>query len=345
VFHSVPFPLRHLLPTIKNRWIVLIHGMGMTEKSWIDPYAESMAGGALPFDYVLTDLDHPPDSCGLNRGLFHSFCPSTALRLLPSRPLPLWGVLSKSGWGLVTWTQRDSLGPLGVAVDELKRIMECFSSGDRVVFLGHSRGGLIARKFLQERAPGWEKVKAAILLGSPNRGSGIAELTRKTRPLFMFPGFGRMASFVNRGIAGRILENVINYLQDSLGKSAIQELCPGSPLMAAMKSGEQEESRHGIPYFNFAGTSTTYVRLYRILNREPLRTVQAFSLFDGMENFIWGFGPSELQQGRGDGMVSAEKAFLPFARENQRVPINHAQFLIDAEIRKKILDILKIFLE
>ncbi len=320
-------------------WVILIHGMGMTEKSWTDPYAESLAGGALPFDYVLTDLDRPPDHYGATQILFHSFCPSTPLRLIPSHPLPFGEVLSKRGFGLVAWTQRDSLGPLAAAVEELKRIMGRFSSGDRVVLIGHSRGGLIARKFLQERGPGSEKVLGAILMGTPNRGSGIADLIR-IRRMHPFPGFSRIAWALNAGLWGRILGDMVSYIQHSLEKPAIQELCPDSPLMVEMEAGEKEESGGGIPYFNFAGTSTTYVRLYQILNREPLRTVPAFSIFDGMERLIWAFWPPELQQGRGDGLVSAERAFLPFARENERFPINHAQFLIDASIQQRVLAIL-----
>ncbi len=341
MFTSLPFPVRYVPPAKGKSWVILIHGIGMTEKSWTDPYAEILAGGLLPFDYVLTDLVHPPDSFGLNHTVFPGLCPSTPLRLIPSHPIPYWDVLSQSGFGPVTWSQRDPLGPLAAAVEELKSIIDRVSPADGVVLLGHSRGGLIARKFLQERAPGWEKVKGVILLAAPNRGSRIAAFTRLPAQALLLPRFNRRGSSANQGRGGRVLRQILGYLQAFLEKPAIQELCPDSPLMKEMQSWEEAEARCGIPCYNFAGISTTYLRLYQIQSREPLRTVQAFSLFDGLENFFWGFWPPELQQGRGDGLVSAESASLPFARENRRVSINHAQFLIDADVRERVLDILK----
>ncbi len=341
MFTSLSFPVRYVPPAKGKPWVILIHGMGMTEKSWTDPYAENLVGGLFPFDYVLTDLDHSPDSFGLNHTLFHGLCPSTPLRLLPSRPPSYWEILSQSGFGPVTWSQRDPLGPLAAAVEELKAIMYRVSPVDGIVLLGHSRGGLIARKFLQERAPAWEKVKAVILLAAPNRGSRIAAFTRLSAQALLLPGFNRPGSSANQGRGGRVFRQILGYLLAFLEKPGIQELYPDSPLMKEMHSWEEAEARCGIPCYNFAGVSTTYLRLYQILNREPLRTVQAFSLFDGLENFLWGFWPPELQQGRGDGLISAESAVLPFARENRRVSINHAQFLIDADVRERVLDILK----
>ncbi len=339
VFARLPFGVRYVPPVKREIWIVLIHGMGVTERSWTDPYSESMVGGFLPFDYVLTDLNRPPDSLNKGHPVFGSFCLSTPLRMLPSRPSGFWDLLSKAGYGLVTWTQRDSLGPLARGVEELGEILECFSSGDRVVLLGHSRGGLIARKFLQEDGSGSGKVKAVVLLGTPNRGSQIADLARIPRQLFLQPGF---RIFSGRfGAWGSILGRVVDYIRSSLEKPAVRELCPGSPLMVEMKAGELEEGRSGVPYFNFAGTGTTYVRLYQVLSREPLRTVQVFSILDGMENFLRAFWPPELQQGRGDGLVSTEKAFLPFARENRQFHVNHAQFLVHGAIQRRVLDILQ----
>ncbi len=311
----------------------------MTEKSWTDPYAETLAGGLLPFDYVLTALDHPPDSLEGNHLFFRSFCPSTPLRMLPSRPLGFWDMLSKEGYGVVAWTQRDSLGSLTSGAEELEKILECFSSEARVVLLGHSRGGLIARRLLQRQGAPREKVKSGILLGTPNRGSRIADLARIPRQLFLLRGFRIFSG--NLGAWGGIFEQFITYLRTSLDTPAVQELCPGSPLMIEMEEGEPEEGRSGIPYFNFAGTRTTFIRFYQILSREPLRTVQVFSILDGMENFLHAFWPPELQQGRGDGLVSAEKAFLPFARENHQFHINHAQFLVHEAIQNRVLGILQ----
>ena len=41
-------------------WVVLIHGLGMSHRSWVDPFGESLLGGAISFDYVLTDTNPQP---------------------------------------------------------------------------------------------------------------------------------------------------------------------------------------------------------------------------------------------------------------------------------------------
>ena len=114
--------------------------------------------------------------------------------------------------------------------------------------------------------------------------------------------------------------------------------------MVEMEGREGRERTSGIPYFNFVGTSTTYLRVYRVIQRKPLMTVETFSLFDQLEKFLPGeFRVPEMRQGRGDGLVSAERARLLFARENREIPVNHAQFLVHPLVQKRILEILKGF--
>src|SRR5512137_1718981 len=129
-------------------WVVLVHGLGMSHRSWSDPFKETLLGGGLSFDHVLTDLQTPPDLCQFPAA--GRFGCSPPLRLSNPRPLSFWEFLKREGCGIAGWSQEKPLGTIDHAVGELQNLLKEVPQRKKIVLLGHSRGGLVARKYLQD---------------------------------------------------------------------------------------------------------------------------------------------------------------------------------------------------
>ncbi len=312
--------------------MVLIHGLGMSDRSWLDPFGESLLDGAVPFDYVLTDLRLPLSPSRLPAAGILGFSPP--LRLSHPPPLSFWVFLKREGYGILTWSQEKSRGPIDHAVGELQTHLAKIPPRDKKVLLGHSRGGLVARKYLQDRRPGWDRVSGVVLLGVPNHGSRLAKLAGPLAWLSSLLGRGKipLSGALQKGMSGSN-----SFLSRSLSgyarEGGIEELLPGSDFMRRLVSGEGEEKKNRIPYLNLIGTRTDFIRIF-LKSSTPGRTTPILSLFDGLEGILpRPLVPMEIRQGRGDGQVSVRSAWLPWAGKNQLFSVNHAQFLVNAEVQ------------
>jgi hypothetical protein len=200
----------------------------------------------------------------------------------------------------------------------------------------------VARKYLQDRRPGWDSVSAVILLGVPNHGSRIAKLAGPLACLFslLAGGEDRLPVPPQKGKGGSkayLIRNLAAYIREG----GIEELAPRSDFMRRLAAGEGKERKNNIPYFNLIGTRTDFIRIYlRSSQKGPAMPI--FSLFDGLERLLpRTLIPIEIRQGRGDGQVSAASAYLPWAEENRFLPVNHAQFLVNTEVQTKVRTLLK----
>jgi pimeloyl-ACP methyl ester carboxylesterase len=319
-------------------WVILIHGLGMSHRSWTDPFSETLLDGIISFDYVLTDMG--PASSPVK--IFNSKrigC-SPPLRLLKTPPQSFWAFLRKEGYGIITWSQGKPWGRMIYAIEELQTIMADLPYRDKTVLLGHSRGGLIARKFLQEQRPGCERISGIALLGAPNHGSHIGKLAQifSSNPLFGLFGAGKGGrSGIRSGKNQHLLLKLIRNLGDNSRQAAIEELTPRSDFMKELAAREGEELARKVPHFNLIGTRTDFIRLYRLGLAPGSKPRLLFSLLDGLERLV----PRqiilpEIKQGKGDGQVSVKSATLPWAKHNLLLPVNHASFLVNSEVREKI---------
>ncbi|MBP1719890.1 MAG: Alpha/beta hydrolase family protein [Deltaproteobacteria bacterium] len=323
-------------------WVILIHGLGLSRRSWIDPFSESLLGGAISFDYVLTNMHSSPPLSPFSAAPIFGCSPP--MRLAHPAPLSFSEFLKMEGYGILTWSQEKSRGRIEYAVGELQAILEAIPNGEKKVLLGHSRGGLVARKYLQDRRPGWDRISAVLLLGVPNHGSRLAKLAGLLGwPLLSFlfgGGKNRPSSILQKGkseSASFLIRNLAGYSSED----GIEELAPRSIFMRGLASGEGEERKNKIPYCNLIGTRTDFIRIY--LRSSPTgRATPIFSLFDGLERILpRSLIPIEIQQGRGDGQVTIKSAWLPWVERNHLLPVNHAQFLVNSEVQTKVQNFLK----
>lgn len=342
--------------------IVLIHGLGMTEGIWTEPYKGRLLGGLLSFRYVLTDLRHPPLS--LNLG-FHDSEPirkikgitlSKPLDELPNPPEPIWQYLQGQGYDLITWTQRRPSGPLDESVIELDYILRLAKRRfpkRRFVLIGHSRGGLIARRYLDKYYRYKGEIAALITLSTPHYGSRLALFGKALSPILkalalLLPdeiGKVKRESLIKA-------ENLIKRIKEISRGEAISELSPNSGFLRDLR----DEKIDDIYYATFGGTNPTFTRLYILQYDKASYTKkekgfewkviakEIFSIPDILSGLTpKGLIPEELRPGEGDGLVSIRSAHLKCSDERHNLPLNHAMILIDPEVKKRVLEILKKF--
>jgi len=344
----------------KGPIVVLIHGLGMTERVWTDPYKERILGGLLSFRYVLTDIYHHP--LPINLGL-HDHEPkrrirgltlSTPLEDLPDPPESFWQFLEKEGYDLITWTQKRPRGPLKEGVMELDHILRVAKKRfpkRRFVLIGHSRGGLIARGYLNKFYRYNGKIAGLITLSTPHHGSRLASFGRAFAPILK-----AIASLLPDEI-GKVkreslikVEGIIKRIKEISKGEAISELSPNSELLRTLR----DEKREDIYYATFGGTNPTFTRLYLLeydkasyIKRErgfEWRVIgkEIFSIPDILTDFTpTGLIPEELRPGEGDGLVSRKSAHLEWSDERHDLPLNHAMILIDSEVKRRVAGILK----
>lgn len=342
--------------------IVLIHGLGMTEGVWTEPYKGRLLGGLLSFRYVLTDLYNKPLPISLG---FHDSEPkrkvkgitlSKPLEDLPDPPEPLWRYLQNQGYDLITWTQRRPSGPIEEAVNELDYILRIVKKRlprRNFVLIGHSRGGLIARRYLDRFYRFKGEVVGLITLSTPHHGSSFAL-------------FGKVLSPIIKTLAILLPDNIGMVKRESLSKAeslikrikevsrgeAISELSPNSEFLRKLNG----ERINGIYYATFGGTNPTFTRLYLLeydktsyMKKEggfewKAISREVFSIPDILSSITpASFIPEELRPGKGDGLVSIKSAHLEWSDEKYNLPLNHASILVDPGVKKRVLQILRRF--
>lgn len=342
--------------------VVLIHGLGMTEGVWTETYKGRLLGGILPFRYVLTDLHNDPSA--LNLG-FHNSEPKRRIRgITLSKPLesltdppePLWQYLQGQGYDLITWSQRRPSGPLEEGVKELDYILSLAKKRfpkRRFILIGHSRGGLIARVYLDKLYDYSCEIAGLITLSTPHHGSRLASFGKIMTPVL------KALSMLLPDEIGEVkseslkrAEHLIKRIKDISRGEAFTELSPGSGFLKSLRDRKIED----IYYATFGGTNSTFTRVY-IMEYDKASYMKnengfewkveakvLFSIPDILSRFTpAGFVPEELKPGKGDGLVSARSAHLEWSDEKHNLPLNHAMMLIDPEMKRRLLKILNRF--
>jgi pimeloyl-ACP methyl ester carboxylesterase len=75
-------------------------------------------------------------------------------------------------------------GDISSHADDLSQLIEHLDSVDRISFVTHSLGGLVARELLGREAPWMERVsvRRLVMIGPPNRGSALAQALADMKP-------------------------------------------------------------------------------------------------------------------------------------------------------------------
>lgn len=270
--------------------IVFIHGLGMDKNIWVNPSESRILGGMFPLK-ILLDKKNTVENIEEIQTLFD--------------------YLRQRDYSVITWSQRRPAGPIDSAVKELHEIIiearKMTKAG--IILIGHSRGGLIARKYLFKQD---KSIKGLITISTPHKGSSVAKIVKYLSPLVSM-----INPLVPNGDKGTLSFSIKRIL-DFLKSRALKELLPDSNFFKSIKDGPL----NGVHYASVGGTKPTLFNLYNMSFPDIFEKVIPENLY-----------PEEMRMGKGDGLVSAESSKIPWSHEHYNFAFNHAEILFDEDVR------------
>ncbi len=302
--------------------VVFIHGLAMDKNIWLKPLETRAFAKNVPLRFMAARSPRP------KRHVDRKF----TFGYLPGNVRTLWGLLKEQDLNLICWSQRRPVGPISAAVKGMEEVMKYVRRefrGRPVAFVCHSRGGLIARKFLERPCP---ELRALITLSTPHAGSSLSKIGKYITPLA--PVVSRLMPDDSKGAIARVLKSI----RELVDGNALKELMPDSEFIRNLNDVPSDKVR----YLSFGGRKTEVVNLYRWARKEGVYTAKKIlTLPDSLlkylpENAI----PDELRPGRGDIMVTTRSARMPWASEHYTVSANHFTILWSRKVLSKIEELL-----
>jgi pimeloyl-ACP methyl ester carboxylesterase len=295
--------------------VILIHGFGMNEDFWINPEKCLVLGGLAPLTIFLADTFENTDK-------------TISFGSVNPHIRGLWQCLEAADFSLIAWSQSQPLGPIQIAIDELQIVLDIARSkwpGKPIYIIGHSRGGLVARRLLQQNST--SDIEGLVTICSPHSGTSMAKFAQYLKPA------GALLQKVMPRNAKATLTKALGRLALFLQSPAIAELTPEAEFIASI----QQPLPGKLRFLSFGGTSPALFQALVKLPASKHRIVK----FPGLLSEIIPAGhfPGELTPGLGDGLVAAASARLP-GSQHYDFPVNHVRAAYESKIHELILDFL-----
>ncbi|MBI4689880.1 MAG: alpha/beta fold hydrolase [Nitrospirae bacterium] len=310
--------------------VIFIHGLGMDKRIWVNPDDARILGGSLPLKYILSKK---PASILYKQGVVYKrFTVGDRPEVLGTS----FTDLLLSGYTVAAWSQKRPAGPMDIAVEELREMINKVNRHSKagIILIGHSRGGLIARKYLETAD---SRVRGLITIATPHMGSSIAKWVQYISPLA-----SSISPLIHEGDRKKFsftVKRILNFI----GGKAIRELLPDSEFFRLLKPVEF----NGMFCMSFGGTSPSLFTIYRWKIKDKGRgkgfePEALFSFPDILEMIIpKRLFPDELRNGHGDGLVSAHSSKLPYCDNHYNYRVNHAGILFNERVRERIANAVK----
>jgi len=309
----------------KGPLLVFIHGLGMNGDFWINPTRSRILAGNLPLTTLLSERPSREDRPSGGR---------ITTGLPPRKLSSSYHDLRAAGYPVLVYSQKRPAAAADILVEELIGILEDYkeaASGCGMVLIGHSRGGLIARKAMETTGL---RYAGLITIGTPHRGSQLARIAERLSGIadFLLPRFDKKEK-------GKVVSTVKRLLR-FLTSEAIGELLPESDFIKSLR----ERLPSGIPVMTVGGTDPSLFRLYRwyknclvMKDEECLMFKEMISFPDLLERFLpEGMMPDEFRKGRGDGLVALNSAHGLDTARRHTAELNHVRLAYHPEVRKEV---------
>ncbi len=302
--------------------VIFIHGLAMDKHFWLDPLETKAFAKNVPLKYLAA-----------RKPRFSNSTNKITIGTVPEKINCLWDTVIREGFSAVCWSQKRPVGPISIAVKELGelvlRVREKFPSRP-IAFVCHSRGGLVARKFMESGPKG---IKALITIASPHGGSSLSKIGKYIGPLTKpLKAVVPKDSHTN---VSRIIKN----LRDLVDGKALKELMPDSVFIKNLNDTPSK----GIQYLSFGGRKTALLNIYKWKKVDDI--IQARSILTVPDSLIKlipaSAMPLELTPGKGDFMVTAESSVLPWTTEHYNVQANHFTISWNKKVMEKTLEMLR----
>ncbi len=303
--------------------IIFIHGLGVDKGFWTDPVNTKVLGGSIPMKTFAATKPQPLSTHNSSK---------ITVGDMPSSIENLWTATIKKGFNAICWSQARPVGPINIAVSELHEIFiqtKKLFTGKSVVLVGHSRGGLIARKFMENIYP---EIKGLITIATPHDGSSLSHIGKYLTPLA--PAVKKILPVHAHGTAADILKRI----NDLLDGTALKELLPGSAFFKTLN----DSSVPGISYLSFGGTTTKLLTIYVWSRKEnTLYPKPVITIPDSLMKIIPSkIIPDEIISGKGDFMVTAKSAVMPWSSNHINVRSDHIAISWNKTVINKTIELI-----
>lgn len=315
--------------------VIFIHGLGMDQNIWLNPAESRVLAGEFSITTLLSKKPRPKD-LGLHEQkpkedvLKFSCGEQTAILQT------LFHDLKKKGYTVVTWSQKRPGAPIEDAVHELREVVEETRTLTKagIILIGHSRGGLVGRKYLMERD---RSIRGLVTIATPHQGSSLAKVGTYLSPIarLLIPLF----SDEEKGTVSFAIKKISDFFRSE----ALKELLPESAFIQSLQAGPCG----WVSYVTIGGTNPTLFSIYKWkweavregdYKRWFLKPTRLFSVPDIFEKVLpSNLCPDEMKKGKGDGLVSAESSKIPWGDEHYLFHLNHAQILFDKNVRETVI--------
>jgi len=316
--------------------VILIHGLGMDKTIWENPIQARFFGGSLPVSILLTKPPSQKD-CTCSEKKTSSLSPGFTTGVRPRSLRTIFHDLRAKDYPVIAWSQKRPVGDLAEAVKELSEVIPLAKrlSENGIILVGHSRGGLIARKYLMYNR---SDIKGLITISTPHKGSSIARLSQYVSPLV-----SAVSPFFKKKSGTSKLKTSAKRIIDFLSSTGVMELLPESDLIKSFHDQKQDD----VFCMTIGGTSPALFCLYRwrwktvkdiTRRRRILFPEKIFAVPAILEKIIpFTLIPDEVREGLGDGLVTAESSMISWCGNHHNFPCNHAEILFDRKVRQSVL--------
>jgi pimeloyl-ACP methyl ester carboxylesterase len=323
--------------------VLLLHGTGGSKDDWRFPQWRDLH----------YDTTHPPAA----RHTENRFTPPLDLNpfsLSDMRTdLRCWtGVLKALGHTVINYSQDGNQDFVEVPLAQFESLIVPFIreevlvgplEGKRIVVLGHSRGGILIRAYLNRHAEeGAEWIRRIITVCSPHRGTRA--------PL----GKERLASYLLAiPLVGLQIYAGLRFFGTLDETDGHLQLVPDNSLFDRLV---EPSAVPDIDFFTFGGTSPRYTRVYSWFftpdsyvpnwrdfpdlrfdwTQVPLEMPFASPMLDAIPDALV---DDEQDNGKGDGAVADRRSRLSGA-PHRSLPINHAEAFWDEHLLGEVVDLL-----
>lgn len=241
-------------------------------------------------------------------------------------------------------------------VEETTRLFP--ESPPPIALLGHSRGGLVIRRLIQELrgepALQMDRVRWVFTLHSPHRGSEVARAPEIIEEEIRraVGGWDPVPDQIPIDVSlPQIHQDLIDVLIASLRqmvKVEDRELAPDSAMIAAIAQGETPLAN--AQYYTFGGTNPNYLRIctwrFTAASALPQASMRRgiYYKWEVVPHEIGSLSPmfaevrdlmDEIAPGKGDGLVSDVRSRLPWSIHETQ-DLNHAEVLWDRTTQRKV---------
>jgi len=211
-------------------------------------------------------------------------------------------------------------------------IQQNVPDGSPINFVAHSMGGLVVRSLIKYFSSegvvnGEHKIKNAILIATPNKGTEITKFMQELSDL-------RNNNSLTYTIFREVIERLIGIDLDMLTNLVIS-LKDGDPYQTAIQVWEIMTEKE-IQHYKEEGIDWNHSFSYRLNEGGEALYDIAYYTISGTKGSI----VSPLLHGKDDGVVPLDSTYLKGSKGHWEFELNHDELLNDKQVHDIILEIL-----